>query len=554
MKPKRTDELTDREKAILVPYLTDVEAKVFSLKNLNPEVIGAALARYSRAPTGFKETVAREFLNPDGTPNDVKGSEMIDRVVNKFGDESVAELAVAPLCIEETSNLMTKIIEDCRIGGSPIEESTRYVLYDQQREGRWRYVCPANIMASGLKDSYVQTMDFIFESYASMVEPMQDLFRKRLPGGQFKIEVDRNGGTQKAGLDDLEDDNERRAHRIAYNFTIRSAACDVIRCILPAATQANMGIVGNGRFFSGLISKLLSQDLSEAQDLAGKIKEALDSQIPTFIKRAAKNDYRVQVDRAMQILCDNMFQGVAIDSSPEVVLLGDKDEDYTINLLASMIFPFVQHPTEQIRAIIRALPKDKRKEIFSVYIGDRQSKRDRPGRALEYGYPINFDIIAGFAEYRDLQRHRMLTQQRQDMGVLLGYSIPEEIQEIGKGGVAQECFERAEGLYNDLLRAGMRTEAQYASLFNHFIRWNMGMNLRELGHFTELRTQKAGHPKYRRVSQTMTKLYLQRYPEMEPVLQHVDHNDYDQGITRAEQEARTARKSLASGVFDDMDE
>ena len=65
---------------------------MFSLKNLNPEVIGAALARYSRAPTGFKETVAREFLNPDGQPNEVKGSEMIDRVVNKFGDESVAEL------------------------------------------------------------------------------------------------------------------------------------------------------------------------------------------------------------------------------------------------------------------------------------------------------------------------------------------------------------------------------------------------------------------------------------------------------------------------------
>jgi thymidylate synthase ThyX len=409
-------------------------------------------------------------------------------------------------------------------------------------------------MASGLKDSYIQTMDFIFENYASMVEPMQELFRKRLPADQFQIEVERNGGTEKAGLNGLADDNERRAHRIAYSFTIRSAACDVIRCILPAATQANMGIVGNGRFFSGLISKLMSQDLSEAQDLAGKIREALDTQIPTFIKRAAKNDYRIQIDRAMQALCDDLFQGVAIEKSPEVVLLEDKDEDYSINLLASMIFPLVQHPTEQIRGIVRTLPENKRQEIFSVYIGDRKSKRDRPGRALEYGYPVNFDIVAGFAEYRDLQRHRMLTQQRQDMGVLLGYSIPEEIQEIGKGEVAQECFERAESLYNDLLKAGMRAEAQYASLFNHFIRWNMGMNLRELGHFTELRTQKAGHPKYRRVCQTMTKLYLQRHPEMAPVLRYVDHNDYDQGITRAEQEARTARKSLASGVFDDMDE
>ena len=136
MKPKRTDELTEQEKNNLAPYLSDVDADVFALSNLNPEVIGAALARYSRAPTGFKETVAREFLNPDGSPNEVKGTELIDRVVNKFGDESVAELAVAPLCIENVSNLMTKIIEDCRIGGSPIEESTRYVLYDVKRNGQ----------------------------------------------------------------------------------------------------------------------------------------------------------------------------------------------------------------------------------------------------------------------------------------------------------------------------------------------------------------------------------------------------------------------------------
>jgi hypothetical protein len=58
-KPKRSDELTDREREMLKPYLSDVDANVFALGNLNPEVIGGALARYSRAPTGLKETIAR---------------------------------------------------------------------------------------------------------------------------------------------------------------------------------------------------------------------------------------------------------------------------------------------------------------------------------------------------------------------------------------------------------------------------------------------------------------------------------------------------------------
>ena len=553
MKPKRTDDLTEQEKENLSFYVSDVDADVFVISNLNPEVVGAALARYSRAPTGIKETVVREFLNPDGTPNEVKGTELIDRVVNKFGDDSVAELAVAPLCIENISNLMTKIIEDCRIGGSPIEESTRYVLYDVKRNGQWRYVRPESIMKSGLAERYVQTMDFIFETYAGLVEPMQEFFRKKLPAEKFQIEVEREGQVIKAGADELVNDSEQRAHRLAYSFTMRSAACDVIRCILPASTKANMGLVGNGRFYSSLITKLLSQELDEGWLLAENIRKALETQIPTFIKRAGKNDYLAGNQEKLRELSTALFKDVAIETVPEVALIEDRVEDYAINLLANIIFPHVQHSTTQIRKIVSALSEEKRSEILSTAMGERESKRDRPPRALEYGYPINFDVITGFAEYRDLQRHRMLTQQRQDMNVSLGYSVPEEIGEIGKGEVVQECFERAESLHGELIQAGFIREAQYATLFNHFIRWNMGMNARELGHLVELRSQKAGHPKYRRTAQMMTKLYLQRHPEMEALVKFVDYNDYDEGISRAEQEARTARKSLASGVFDDMD-
>ncbi len=552
-KPKRADELTKIEKEHLFPYISDVDADVFVIGSLNPEVVGAALARYSRAPTGIKETIAREFLNPDGTPNEVKGTELIDRVVNKYGDESVAELAVAPLCIENVSNLMTKIIEDCRIGGSPIEESTRYVLYDVKHNDQWRYVCPQSIMKSDLAGLYVKTMDFLFETYAGLVEPMQEFFRKKLPASTFKIEVEREGHVAMLGADALLNDNEKRAHRLAYGFTIRSAACDIIRCILPASTKANMGLVGNGRFYSGLISKLLSQELDEGWLLAENIREALGTQIPTFIRRADKNEYLVKNQKKIRELSVAMFKDVPIEMVPEVVLIEDRVEDYTINLLANIIFPYVQHSTTQIRNVVRALPEIKQNKILSTVLGERKSKRDRPPRAFEYGYPINFDVVTGFAEYRDLQRHRMLTQQRQDMNVSLGYSVPEEIEEMGKGEVVQECFERSESLHSDLIKAGLVREAQYAPLFNHFIRWNMGMNLREMGHLTELRSQKAGHPKYRRTVQVMSKLYLKRHPEMESVLKFVDYNDYDQGITRAEQEARTARKSLSTGVFDDMD-
>ena len=392
MKPKRTDELTDQEKKILAPYVSDVESRVFVLKNLNPEVIGAALARYSRAPTGLKETVAREFLNADGSPNEVKGTELIDRVVNKFGDESVAELAVAPLCIEDTSNLMTKIIQDCRIGGSPIEESTRYVLYDEKKAGRWRYVQPQNIMQSGLRDQYVSTMDFLFETYAGLVEPMKALFQKRLPKEKFEIEVERNGHVEKASLSQLQDEGEQRAHRIAYGFTIRSAACDVIRCILPASTTANMGLVANGRFYTQLISKLLSTNLDETQLLAEDIQKALNTQIPTFIKRAEKKSYRIETRQKMKDLCSILFKDMPIEKSAEVVLLPeDKAEDSRLHLLASMVFPYVQHSTEQIRQVIRSLPEESGRKFLPLILAS--GRASGIGRAGLWNMATRFNLM-----------------------------------------------------------------------------------------------------------------------------------------------------------------
>ena len=45
------------------------------------------------------------------------------------------------------------------------------------------------------------TWILLFETYAAMVEPMQDLFRKRLTADAFQIEVERDGKVQKAGTE-----------------------------------------------------------------------------------------------------------------------------------------------------------------------------------------------------------------------------------------------------------------------------------------------------------------------------------------------------------------
>ncbi len=546
---------TEKELKLLEQIVTNSTGDVFCISGLSPELAGGVLARYSRAPTGLRETILKEFLDENGNPSVEKGSELMNRVLNQFGDESVAELAGTWLCLENVSNLITKIVEDRRIGGSPIEKSTRYVLYDKKVDGEWQYVRPKNIMKSHIAGLYVETMDGIFETYTSLVEPMKNLFKKRLPRDKFVISVYRDGKK----LDDVHEnelasDDEKKAFSHAYNFTLRSATCDIIRCILPAATKTNVGLYGNGRFYMNLLNRLWSEDLDEANNLANLIKIELDKVIPTYIKRAERNEYDVSVNMEIRKLASEIFNNVSVSKEKEVALFEDSPENFYDNLVAEMLFQYARHPTSQIREMVSKLNPDVKKKIVDTYLGERRTRRDRPGRAFEFGYPIRFDLVGGFAEYRDLQRHRMLTQQRQDLGVDLGYSIPEEINEIGMLDKVQECFDKSEYLYGKLKHAGFEVEAQYAALFNHFIRWSMGMVPRELGHLTELRSGKAGHPRYRRMAQNMAKLYLEAHPEMEPLLRFVDYSDEGNKIARAEAEARTAYKSLVTGVSNDTDE
>ena len=55
-----------------------------------------------------------------------------DRILDGYGDDSIGELGGAHLALENVSMLATKSLEDSRIGGSPLEKSTRYVSFAEK--------------------------------------------------------------------------------------------------------------------------------------------------------------------------------------------------------------------------------------------------------------------------------------------------------------------------------------------------------------------------------------------------------------------------------------
>ena len=107
---------------------------MFVLTNL-PEVIkGALFSRYSRSTLGLRTLLLREFLQNDeagfqapSTLQDsrlalTKAQSFYDRILDGYGDDSIGELGGAHLALEQVSILATKVLEDARIGGSPLEK------------------------------------------------------------------------------------------------------------------------------------------------------------------------------------------------------------------------------------------------------------------------------------------------------------------------------------------------------------------------------------------------------------------------------------------------
>src|SRR3989338_7617827 len=210
---------TEEELQILKQYVTDPESHVFAVKGLTG-IVGPAFARYSRAQTSFLETFLKEFIK-EGQLDSVKAAGVIERILIAYGDDSVGELEGAHLALEQISNLATKEVEDRRIGGSPIEQSTSYVVYDQKNEdGKWRYLRPREIMESSLGTEFESVMDELFETYAGLVEPMENYYRAIKPIAESEYDVLGTGAKQK--LTDLKEEKDIKAFDRTYKFDIRT--------------------------------------------------------------------------------------------------------------------------------------------------------------------------------------------------------------------------------------------------------------------------------------------------------------------------------------------
>src|SRR5271156_5052830 len=132
MFPYVEETFTAEEQSILRRYVTNLDQPVFALVNLPEVVKGALFARYSRSSKSLRRLFLDEFVGDldisgdetvDATIGLRRAEELYARVFGEYGDDSVAQLGGVHLACEQSSNLLTKILERSRLM-SYLEQST----------------------------------------------------------------------------------------------------------------------------------------------------------------------------------------------------------------------------------------------------------------------------------------------------------------------------------------------------------------------------------------------------------------------------------------------
>jgi hypothetical protein len=179
-----------------------------------------------------------------------------------------------------------------------------------------------------------------------------------------------------------------------------------------------------------------------------------------------------------------------------------------------------------------------RVQTLERYLKGRRHRRDKPGRALEQAV-YTFDLCCNIGSYRDLHRHRLLTQERQLFTTAHGYDLPPELRECGFDEPFTRCMEAAAALHRELVH-DHPLEAQYVVPFAYRVRWLMTVNLRELYHIAELRTMPQGHADYRRLVQGLWQQVEAVHPALAAYAAFVNRQRYRMG--RLQSELRTEYK------------
>lgn len=558
--PFQADAYSEKDKWFLSPFFTNLDQSVYVALIFAPELSGALCSRASRAAGDLRHIYLKEFIypfiEPERSPKDtdatwkekvrygqqlhtfidfLQKNSILDIFSNprarsfyltwlaQYGDDSIAQMAGMHLGFSGISQLAIKHLEDQRIGLAPIEKSTRYVNYSEKINGQYRYYTDPTLKDRGLIKEYRGAMDGLFDTYTQLIPRFSTWLTRQFPH-------------EKASV-------------------IEKKAFDTLRGLLPTSTLSQVAFFGNGQAFEYMISRSAEHPLGEIRWVAQRSYDELNRLAPSFLRRLKDDTKKETVKEYQEYLAGKKRRMSPVvskflgqnNNAPVVsnrkdaprVRLMEYDAEGEIKIITGMLYEAATNHLswDEIQARVRAMAPNEKNEIIAVYMAGRKERWQKVGRAFENAYN-RFEIEMNIGAWRDLHRHRMLTQQRQYMSCHHGYDVPPEITDAGLVQEFRSAIKPVEDVFTKIEKHDPDA-AQYAVTMAHRIRFMQWENLRQSFWQIELRTIPEGHPDYRHIEQEKFRLLEKIYPNL---LAHMRVNTGQYDFARRGQEEKIQKK------------
>ena len=439
-----------------------------------------------------RHSIEEIFANP-------RAREFFIKWLAEYGDDSIAQMGGIHLIFPSLSQIAIKHIEHQRIGIAPLEQSTRYVDFSSKINGKYRYYTDPTLESLGLKEDYETAMDNLFLTYTHLSEELFNYLRAKYPEENLRV--------------------------------ITAKVFDTVRGLLPTCTLSQVGFFGNGQAFEYLIARSVDNHMGEIRWVGETAFAELSKPIPSFLRRLVSEsslDYRKYLSerrkRVLEFMKETDVQETIISPTNIGVELIDYDPAGESKIIAVLLW---KEGHESFRDIFEKVDKfspEQKEALLQKVLADRKAIWYKIPRAFEFA-DVMYEVVTNIGAWRDIQRHRLKTQERQLFIVAHGFDVPELLIEAGLDTEFSKAILAVENVYADIAAHDLEL-AQYCCTLAHRVRSLHKANLREIWWETELRTIAQGHPDYRSIEQQLAVLVSQVYPMLAKYLM-VDMNSYE---------------------------
>lgn len=506
----KPEQFTPEEEKILEPFFSNTDRPIVVVTGLPEELTGALIARHSQSEDSMRRIFLDEFVKDRRMAllwrelqNCLGGKEFLDlerasRLLEKNfverGHDSLAASIPLVIGLERVSQLGAKGIEDTRIGLSPIERSTRFGFFGLKIDGRYLYARSPVIMASPYAELFEQEIDTNIDLYVQLQGPVTEAYRQKFPN--------------------------------ASDWQIKRMTFDATRVLLVAGNLTNLGAMVNGQAVENMIFKLKASELVEHQEIGQLLEEEIAKSAPALVQRIQGGfgreaiKYRLERRKESRKLGEELLSGIEPEKVKKGPTLLSYDLEGENKVIAKILWPGCDLSDRQVLKAVRQLSEEDKIRIINRYIGQRPDRRAKPGRAFEEAI-LSFQIICRFAEWRDLQRNRILSPTWRRLDYRLGVDVGEDLTEFGYSRVVEERLNRLAEAHT-IIADEYPIEAQYMVAFGALMPYLITLNFRELVHIAELRTGPGTHQDYAKVASEMAKQAKKIYPLLGEAFQFVN--------------------------------